>query len=85
MAVTCCGSRKNMHACGSALNPWMCQRIVPRRHKAKPTKAAAGGSLLRPHVWQWCGVTHARGPPSSFVVLSFRAAEFLRYKSAIEC
>ena len=26
LAVTCCGSRKNMYAYVSVLNPWICQR-----------------------------------------------------------
>ena len=44
IAVTCCGSRNNMHAYVSVLNPWICQRIVP-----DATVSCTTSSSMRSH------------------------------------
>ena len=50
-AVTCCGSRKNMRAYVSVLNPRICQRIVPRRHNT-PLKQPTGLKGLGASWWK---------------------------------
>ena len=35
-SVSCCDLSKNMHVNTSVVHPWICQRMVPRRHRSPP-------------------------------------------------